>query len=310
MLKSTEIVIEQLIIGLLFFVIVVLFAWGNPLSLLNSGGDAYQSFFFGVLVVIAAYAAGIVVDRWSDTILEQLERRIRLQEYLKSITYCQFFSSNTYSLPNEPSLRLEIQKEDGGLADYHDYLRRRMRITRAITCLMPALFLALALLDYQCNRQEWVRWAFGGGAFCFYALVLVSCIILPEKYPKKCQVPKTHPTETLCSTLVRFRWNELSNSNLKSSHEKIRIKFRPRDLFAPVDPAILGLMIFTILGMVLLVCLYFSNSPINPVRIFLFLGSFLVTCLVGWAWWRISKTFFTLLRNYDEFVMKKNSAPH
>jgi len=308
MLKSTEIVIEQLIIGLLFFVIVVLFAWGNPLSLLNSGGDAYQSFFFGVLVVIAAYAAGIVVDRWSDTILEQLERRIRIQVYLESITYYQFFSSNKYSLPNEPSLRLEIQKEDGGIADHHDYLRRRMRITRAITCLMPALFLALALVDYQCKGQEGVRWAVGGGAFCFYALVLVSSIFLPEKCLKKYKVPKTHPTEELYHFLIRFKWNELST--YEPAHDGISIKFRPRDLFSPVDPSMLGLMIFTISGIVLLVCLHFFYSPINIVRIILFLGGILVTCLVGWAWWRISKTFFTLLRNYHKFVMKKNSAPH
>jgi hypothetical protein len=243
MLKSTEIVIEQLIIGLLSIVIVNLFVWGVPLPQLNSGGNVYQSFFFGVLLVIAAYAAGIVVDRWSDTILEQLEKRVRLREYLKCITYKKF-SSNSYSLPNEASLRLEIKKEDGGLADYHDYLRRRMRITRGITCLLPALFLALVFFDHQCNRQELVRWAFGGGAFCFYALVLVFSIILP----KKCQVPNTHPTDKLRSKLLKFGWNGLSSSGQNSRDKNVSIQFRLRDLFHPIDPAILGLIIFVLVG--------------------------------------------------------------
>ncbi len=271
MLKSTEIVIEQLIIGLLFFVIVVLFAWGNPLSLLNSGGDAYQSFFFGVLVVIAAYAAGIVVDRWSDTLLEQLERRIRIQVYLKSITYCQFFWSNIFSLPKEPSLRLEIQEKDGGIADYHDYLRRRMRITRAITCLMPALFLAMALHDYQCESQVVVRHIAGGITFLLYAAFLAYSIFLRrilcailwcfkrrfmlEEY----LVPTTHDAKSLAVYVGSHSPKRILY------HNKIRIGFRFIDL---TNPAILGLMIFTILGMMLLVCLYFSNSPINPVRIF------------------------------------------
>jgi len=306
MLKSTEIVIEQLIIGLLAIVIVTLFVRGQPLPPLISGGNAYQSFFFGVLLVLAAYAAGIVVDRWSDTLLEQLERRIRLQVYLESITYCQFFWSNTDSLPNEAALRLEIQKDDGGIADHHDYLRRRMRITRAITCLMPALFLAMALLDYRCDSQEAVRWAVGCVAFIFYAIFLGSSICLPKKY-RDYFVPKTHPKYRLCHFLVRFKSNELLNYG--SEHDKMRIEFRFRDLAAPLDLAMFGLLLFSISGIVLLVCLHYIYSPINTARIFMFIGGILVTCMVGWAWWRISNTFFTFLRNYDEFGRKKNSVP-
>jgi hypothetical protein len=188
-----------------------------------------------------------------------------------------------------------------------------MRITRAITCLMPALFLAMALHDYQCESQVAVRHIAGGITFLLYAAFLAYSIFLRrilcailwcfkrrfmlEEY----LVPTTHDAKSLAVYVGSHSPKRILY------HNKIRIGFRFIDL---TNPAILGLMIFTILGMVLLVCLYFSNSPINPVRIFLFLGSFLVTCLVGWAWWRISKTFFTLLRNYDEFVMKKNSAPH
>ena len=111
MLKSTEIVIEQLIIGLLFIVIVVMFAWGNPLPLFKPESGASQSFFYGVLVIIAAYAAGIVVDRWSDTLLEQLERIIRIKVYLKDLTYQQLNPSIIASLPDEPLLRLKISQK-------------------------------------------------------------------------------------------------------------------------------------------------------------------------------------------------------
>ena len=181
MLKSTEIVIEQLIIGLLTLVIVDLFVWGTPLPQLESGENAYQSFFYGVLIVIAAYAAGIVVDRWSDTLLEQLERRIRIKVYLKDKKVNEVCSEKEVKLPDESFLRIEIRKNGDRVANYHDYLRRRMRITRSLTCLMPALFFALALLDYQCPSQEVARWAAGGAVFAYYAVLLIICIFL-QKY--------------------------------------------------------------------------------------------------------------------------------
>ena len=288
MLKSTEIVIEQLIIGLLFIVIVVMFAWGNPLPLLQSGDDAYQTFIFGVLIVIAAYAAGIVVDRWSDTLLEQLERLVRIQVYLKNTSYRELCCSKTVSLPNEPSIRLEIQKKDDGIADHHDYLRRRMRISRAITCLMPAFFLALASMEYQGKDQEIMRWIIGGGVFFIYAFVLVYSIFLREEN----KVPKTHPTKPLCGYLKQFAPDD------SAVHDKMNIEFHARHL---ANPATVGLIIFAISGVLLLVCLHNFYSPINTVKIFLYIGGIIVTCLVGWAWWRISKTYFTFLQHYTRF---------
>ena len=297
MLKSTEIVIEQLIIGLLFIVIVVMFAWGNPLPLFKSESGASQSFFYGVLVIIAAYAAGIVVDRWSDTLLEQLERIIRIKVYLKNLTYQQLNPSIIASLPAEPLLRLEIRKKGEGISDYHDYLRRRMRITRALTCLMPALFLALALLDYQCISQEVVRWTAGIITFALYAAILVYGIILPKKH----QVPKTHDKKKLMNYVGGHRRNKLLN------HDKISIGFRFGDL---TNPALLGLMLFAVFEIVLLIILYLKFSPTNSLKIFLFMvGGVVVACLVGWAWWRICKTFFTLLLNYHQ-LGKENEQRH
>ena len=304
MLKSTEIVIEQLIIGLLFMVIVVLFVWGNPLPLLHSGDDAFQTFFFGVLVIIAAYAAGIVIDRWSDTLLEQFERRIRIQVYTKNKTYRQM-NLNMASLPEESYLRLAILKDGGGIADHHDYLRSRMRITRALTCLMPALFLALALLGYTCESQKVLRWIAGGITFSLYALVLTYGIFLEpvlkgilrrRKQPdllRKYLVPNTHNTKEL------FSYSKFHEPKEKMSGNYIRIIFRYWDL---VNPALLGLMLFAVFEIVFLIVLHSFFSPTNTFKISLYMiGGLTVTGLVGWTWWRISKTFFTMLRHYDEF---------
>jgi hypothetical protein len=291
MLKSTEIVIEQLIIGLLVFEIVALFGWGTPLPEVRAGNGAYQTFFFGVLGVIAAYAAGIVVDRWSDTLLEQLERRIRIKVYLKNTTDCQFYWKNK-ALPNEPSIRLEIQKKGERLADYHDYLRRRMRITRSLTCLLPALFLAVALLDYRCQSLEVARWVAGGVTFSYYAAFLLICIFWERLMRSGYLVPKTHPKPDLGEFLEKHKKSKLQ------VHEKLLDGFR---FGYHLDPAIIGLALFTLLGSGLLVFLHFQFSSIHIIRILLFLGGIWLTCMVGWAWWRISKTFFTFLRHYESF---------
>jgi|GEM_PF-4549069 len=310
MLKSTEIVLEQLIIGLLFMVIVVLFVWGNPLPLLHPGDDAFQTFFFGVLVIIAAYAAGIVVDRWSDTLLEQLERLIRIQVYLRKITYIELLMSTADSLPVEPSLRLEIRNKDGGIPDYHDYLRRRMRITRALTCLMPALFLALALFDYQCTSQEDVRWAAGGITFALYAIVLTYSIFFEctlkrilRRFDRLCVlgkylVPKTHDIENLKNYVTIHKPKKRLNC------EKIRIEIRFKDI---TNPATLGLILFIFFEIGLLYFLHGHHMQMDFVKILLLGGGVVVTCLVGWAWWRISKTFFTFLRHYNQFGREKES---
>ena len=156
-------------------------------------------------------------DRWSDTFLEQLERVIRIKVYLGGITYRQLNSSIIATLPAEPSLRLEISKKGEGVLDHHDYLRRRMRITWALTCLMPARFLALALLDYQCKSQECVRLAFGGFTFLLYGAVLVYGIFLRRLLPKEYRVPKTHQIEDLMNYVDGHKSAELSD------RDKIRI---------------------------------------------------------------------------------------
>ena len=163
-----------------------------------------------------------------------------------------------------------------------------MRITRALTCLMPALFFALALLDYQCIRQEFVRWTAGIITFALYAAILVYGIKLPEKH----KVPKTNDEEEMIKYVSGHRPNKLLGA------QKIGIKFRFGDL---KNPALLGLVLFAVFEIVLLIFLYLKFSPTNPLKIILFMvGGIVVVCLVGWAWWRICKTFFTLLLNYHQ----------
>ena len=288
MLKSTEIVIEQLIIGLLFIVILALFIWGDVPLVVNKGDNNWNAFLLGVLVIIAAYASGIVVDRWSDTLLEDLESHNRIKVYLKTVTYTQLAASNTNLLPEEQYLRLDIIRKGEGVADHHDYLRTRMRITRAITCLLPALFLALFLLDIDPNCEyESIRRAFGIGTFFFYAAVLVLNILLPKKF----RAPKTYDTIKLLHYVDERRSKDFVKNN------KIAIKNHPLDF---TNPTTFCLILFAILEIVLV--RFFFPIQTNTVKILLYsVGNVIVTWLVGWAWWRISRTFFTLVRNYHRF---------
>ena len=180
-----------------------------------------------------------------------------------------------------------------------------MRITRSLTCLMPALFLALALLDYTCESQKVIRWIAGGITISLYTLVLTYGIFLEPIFERilrrgnridslrKYLVPNTHNKKAL------FSYSKFHEPKEKTNGNYIRIIFRYWDL---VNPALLGLMLFAVFEIVFLIVLHSFFSPTNTFKISLYMiGGLAVTGLVGWTWWRISKTFFTMLRHYDEF---------
>jgi hypothetical protein len=277
MLKSTEIVLEQLIIGLLTLVIVYLFVWGYSLAPLVSEVGKNHPFFYGVLIIIVAYAVGIVVDRWSDTLLGQLEGRIRDNVYSET-------KNGRIGREEESFTRIKIRKKGDRVADYHDYLRRRMRITRSLTCLMPALFLALAFLDDECLKKEFIRHSVGGCVFLYYSILLIICI----SRPRNNEAPKVKDRPAP-----------------RSPNGKKPFKSRSGEC---CDPGLIGLILFGFLGTCFLIDRPFCADPVNSRRVLLFLGGILLTFMIGWTWGRICKTFFTYIKNYMLLEQEENSA--
>lgn len=137
-MKTTEIFVEQVLIGLM-----VLFAAGAlvhpPLVETILKMDDLTAL---AAVVAAAYLVGIVWDRIADTILEGLERHnrlsIALDECESGVPYIgDPFPENRY--------RMRLFSSEAAL-DYAHYLRIRMRLTRSLATLAPALSIATANL--------------------------------------------------------------------------------------------------------------------------------------------------------------------
>jgi hypothetical protein len=296
MMKTTEIVAEQLIIGLLFITIVIIFIYGDCIPLINTNADAFDKFIFSVLVVAGAYAAGIVVDRCADTVLQDLEKHHRLREAVSELSYGDVEDlkiKNEDPFP-EDRMRLKILKKGGSLADYHDYLRSRMRITRAIACLLPALFMALLLL--RLGVSEYVRNLFGVITAFLYLGVLIWI-----STDKKNRPPKTHEFKKVKDYVDKRK--------PKGAEDKDKIKEKELKGFMQdiLGPPTYGLVLFTILG--LAIAGYYKYKFDSDILSVLYpLGGLFFAVLVGWVWWRISQTFFTFFRDFNKHILNKQPS--
>jgi len=140
--KTTEIFVEQVLIGALVLIVVGLFL-GVGLEDLSAG--TVTGVAVGLAGLGAAYLAGIVYDRVADTMLASIESRSRLRAAKKRHDDSICKTVLPRDLFPEDKLRLLIQSAEKTVGDYADYLRTRMRLTRALATLAPALAVAVAV---------------------------------------------------------------------------------------------------------------------------------------------------------------------
>ena len=147
-MKTTEIFVEQVIIGFLVLVVIVLIGIDHPWKAWQDAGlDASATAALGVALVGAAYLLGILYDRFADTLLEDFDRHNRLAVALDGADP---------EFP-ESKMRLAALREGGGVVEHADYLRSRLRLARAMATLAPAL--TLAWITHQLARDS-AMWKF------------------------------------------------------------------------------------------------------------------------------------------------------
>lgn len=131
-MKTTEIFVEQVLIGA-----VVLAAVGLPfvpqqLALWKQTGAAKDLFAILASLIGVAYLLGVISDRFADSLLTRRERLNRIR-----------FAIGKRAQKPEPSIdyfeeaRLEIQimSAGGALADWMNYHRSRIGLSRFMTFL-------------------------------------------------------------------------------------------------------------------------------------------------------------------------------
>jgi hypothetical protein len=153
-MQTTALFVEQVLIGAMVLAAFLLpshewvRSWFDPANTPEAVG-------VGVAFVGSAYLIGILADRAIDTLFSKLEAWARLQFALISTTS---YGAGVDRFP-EGTLRTLVMTEPG-LSEYANYLRIRIRLSRAIAALAPTLAGAgvLAAIDDLELRRRWGLW--------------------------------------------------------------------------------------------------------------------------------------------------------
>lgn len=140
-MKTTELVVEQVLTG---FLVLVFFAltWTGELDT-----DQVNVYVGSAAVLALAYLVGVLFDRFADTLLSRAEQVGRLDHARQ-----QGDKSNSSGDPfPEDRLRVLVLKHGGALEEWMSYLRTRIRIIRGVVVFLPAVTLVAAARRIGCE---------------------------------------------------------------------------------------------------------------------------------------------------------------
>jgi hypothetical protein len=221
------------------------------------------------IALTAAYFCGIVFDRLADTILSRLEHHHRLQfalEHPDPRPGWDPFPEDEYHIA------LMASPEAW---EHAYYLKSRIRLTRGLLVLAPALGVAATVRAVQAGPS--LRMAVAIAVIAIYAV----CIWLRAGEPRD-DAKKLPRTTALRDADERKKYQEASGP----PDSLVSFIFWNEPLAWGV-PMIAAIAIVVGLGRGhLMIALAFAAAIVG------------LCGLLAWCWWRITTTFFTFERNY------------
>lgn len=286
-MNTTELFAEQVLIGLLVIVTggLVFFHRLEPLyNDLSSEDSLFGQLLAGGLVLGTAYLVGMVYDRMADTLLQDLESHCLLQFALMPFGL-RHGKLRQFTLPDEDPFevskyRIQVLANEQVTAQA-EYYRTRIRLTRAMTTVLPATTIALLLAIDHRSRGQTPSWLFVAAS-----LPVVYAVVFGFKWFSKLlkRPPKTFDIKGIRDYMQEARM--------------LCDRFaRPKPVFLVfwADEVWIGLGILLILASVLII------SSGSYYLFWILLAGLVLTIVVGWSWWRISNTFYAFLRDYDQY---------
>jgi hypothetical protein len=290
-LKTTEIFAEQVLIGLLVILMPALVFY-KPLKLvyLNhpTSPGLLEQVIAGGLLLGTAYVIGIVYDRVADTLLQDLESHGRLHFALRPF---KVKGSDTFTVP--PSDPFEDGKyrililSNPQATGHMEYLRSRIRLTRALATLVPGIMVSILLATDDGTAGLW--WYIAAVALpIIYAISLFIKGLKSERI-KEYRPPKTYDLPNV-------------EKYMKRGCMLINGSGKPRSVkwFVVRDEIWLALFLISVAALTLTRSSYGRKSVV--------VAGLLLTLIVGWAWWRVSGTFYAFLRDYAQYGYKEPKA--
>jgi hypothetical protein len=254
-MKTTEIFIEQVIIGFVVLLIAAVPFHAEIRSQLGDQEKAWEAILaIAAAMVGAAYLLGILFDRFADSVLDDLSQR-QLEGFVAK-------EPEHWKPPfPEARLRIAVLRAGGSSVEWLDYLRSRLRLSRAMAVFMPGLNFAIALaLRPQLSR----------GWFVAIPIAYAALLLLPSG-----RRPNSDKSPPLAYDLLRY-----PGLAILLAFGALALTWVAPS--APSEP---------MLGGDRLTDFAFNVAVIGVI----------LTALSGWTWWRINSTYLRYLENFSRF---------
>ncbi|MEK6408912.1 MAG: hypothetical protein AABN34_18470 [Acidobacteriota bacterium] len=282
-MKTTEVFVEQVLIGVLVMLNLGLIFSPAITCHVKQLDSPSRTAVIVAAVIATAYLVGIVFDRCADTLLEDIERHCRLQTALQGKK--PLLESDPDPFP-EDQYRMKIL-QNAEASTYANYIRTRIRLSRALAILIPGLSVSFLLNRARVRDAQWIAAAVSLGVI--YGGALVAQLIRGMKIEAGSlwyKPPRTNDRAAVNGYLEKKRC----------------LKKTVLWWFAFYEPCFWGFILVTALSLGLALrapCRTFLAVPFVTIAL---------TLLTGWTWWRITKTFLAFLRDYSAHTSQSTTV--
>lgn len=293
-MKTTELFVEQVLIGFLVLLVAALVFWADVYAFLIRRSDkSLELIVTGGLLIGTAYLIGMVYDRVADTLLQHLESHGRLQFALAKLKV-RGEGFEHYTFPQidpfkDGEYRMRVLG-NGEATAHMEYLRSRIRLTRAMATLIPGLMVAFLLALDAGEAGIW--WTIVAVTIPIVYAVTLSLKVMKPRDNSFYRPPKTYELEEVEEYMKRGQM-VLTDPPRRPWHILRLIAY---------DEIWIALLILTVAGVVLVL------STRTYARLYILVTGLALTIVVGWTWWRISMTFYAFVRDFAKYGCSKPAA--
>jgi hypothetical protein len=284
-MRTTEIFVEQVIIGGLVILIGYILFPQDAEKCLKCFDDTFAQISLGALMVGAAYLIGIVYDRFTDTMFQDLERHCRWSYLLSKkgfykVLECVKLDKDPYP---EHHYRIAILTSDFAVQK-EEYFRRRLRLTRAFATLIPGVSIAIVLyMSSDFTNELWYKFK---AALIPVAYLLAFLLKNTDWEFIRGEIP---PKTDDFNTEKKKEKIETYCKNHKSKRKRSVLLF----IFCDSACVVLFFIFWSITSVQTALTKQIKFTTV------MLAGTILAT-IVTWAWWRIYHTYFDLLKDFSD----------
>jgi hypothetical protein len=269
--------------------------------------DLHSATFLGVIVIGAAYVIGIPADRLLDSLMEGLEKHHRIRFMLGDKSNWARIIAGEDPFPEDRYRTAALLYASPAFNDWLQYIRTRVRMTRALAFAIPSLtFAGVACLALK-SQSPPPAWLLKGGVPIAWFFAMLFTLLL-QRYASKHCCKRGNVSSCTRFWRPRGRWNpprtgdscDIENYVLDRNRENAKNPESVPRASPPTKTSVAGLFLdvalqpFPVSGALLLVAAAIVGcycSGLEAVGLITAATGALLTCAVGYAWWRLTETF-------------------